>query len=374
MRKLRDNIFHVGTAGSNAYLVKGEKTALIDAVREEYADIYIQNIEEIMPVSEIDYIIFNHTEPNCSGAAGKILEINPDIEVVGTIAAIKNLKEITNTTFNEHIAKNGAVIDLGNGAALRFCIVPNLNWPDTMATYSENDRVLFSGDIFGSNYIGAADNSEEYNDALKAYFDDIISPFKPFAAKAMEKISLFEIDAVYPSRGAVIENNADAVIKKYAEWSKPMERTVKTASVFYVSEYGYTAAMADTVCAALSESGFEVKRFNAAECDEAEMLRALNASDALAFGTHTINRNAAKPILNIISSLDLVSMNAAPCMVFGSYGWSGEGIHIVHNQLAMMRLKPFEKPFGCILKPSRETLGELERYTRKFADRALTNI
>ncbi|MCC8160651.1 MAG: flavodoxin domain-containing protein [Oscillospiraceae bacterium] len=251
---------------------------------------------------------------------------------------------------------------------LRFCIVPNLNWPDTMATYSENDRVLFSGDIFGSNYICAADNSEEFNDALKAYFDDIISPFKPFAAKTVEKISLFEIDAIYPSRGAVIENNADAVIKKYAEWSKPTSNTVKTASVFYVSEYGYTAAMADTVCAALSDCGFEVKRFNAAECDAEEMICALNASDALAFGTHTINRNAAKPIWDIISSLDLVNMKATPCMVFGSYGWSGEGIQLIHNQLAMMRLKPFEKPFGSILKPSREKLGELERYTRKFTD------
>ena len=40
----------------NAYLVKGEKTALIETAHEKLLDSYISNIEEIMPVSEIDYI------------------------------------------------------------------------------------------------------------------------------------------------------------------------------------------------------------------------------------------------------------------------------------------------------------------------------
>ena len=46
--------------------------------------------------------------PDHSGSVKKILELNPDIEVVGSIAAIRNLKEITNMTFKEHIAKDGA--------------------------------------------------------------------------------------------------------------------------------------------------------------------------------------------------------------------------------------------------------------------------
>ena len=169
MLELKNNIFYVGVKDPtlrtfdifmeteygttyNAYLVKGEKTALIETAHEKLLDSYISNIEEIMPVSEIDYLICNHTEPDHSGSVRKILELNPDIEVVGSIAAIRNLKEITNMTFKEHIAKDGAELDLGDGKVLKFCIVPNLHWPDTMVTYLESEKTLFSCDVFGAHY------------------------------------------------------------------------------------------------------------------------------------------------------------------------------------------------------------------------------
>lgn len=130
-----------------------------------------------MPVSEIDYLICNHTEPDHSGSVKKILELNPDIEVVGSIAAIRNLKEITNMTFKEHIAKDGAELDLGDGKVLKFCIVPNLHWPDTMVTYLESEKTLFSCDVFGAHYCEDAVVDEDiiyydkYEKAMKVYYD-----------------------------------------------------------------------------------------------------------------------------------------------------------------------------------------------------------
>ena len=164
-----------------------------------------------MPVSEIDYLICNHTEPDHSGSVKKILELNPDIEVVGSIAAIRNLKEITNMTFKEHIAKDGAELDLGDGKVLKFCIVPNLHWPDTMVTYLESEKTLFSCDVFGAHYCEDAVVDEDiiyydkYEKAMKVYYDCIVSPFNAFVVKALEKLSALDIEMVCNSHGPVLK-------------------------------------------------------------------------------------------------------------------------------------------------------------------------
>ena len=229
MIELKNDIFYVGVKDPtlrvfdiimeteygttyNAYLVRGEKTALIETAHEKLTDSYIENIEEIMPVSEIDYLICNHTEPDHSGSVKKILELNPDIEVIGSIAAIKNLKEITNMTFKETVAKEGAQLDLGAGKVLTFYMVPNLHWPDTMVTYIERDKVLFSCDIFGAHYCEEAVTDEElihydrYTSAMKFYYDCIVSPFKPFVLRALDKLSGLDSDMVCSSHALYLKN------------------------------------------------------------------------------------------------------------------------------------------------------------------------
>ena len=189
MLELKNNIFYVGVKDPtlrtfdifmkteygttyNAYLVKGEKTALIETAHEKLLDSYISNIEEIMPVSEIDYLICNH------------------------IAAIRNLKEITNMTFKEHIAKDGAELDLGDGKVLKFCIVPNLHWPDTMVTYLESEKTLFSCDVFGAHYCEDAVVDEDiiyydkYEKAMKVYYDCIVSPLLSRHLKSCRHLTL----------------------------------------------------------------------------------------------------------------------------------------------------------------------------------------
>lgn len=390
MLELKNNIFYVGVKDPtlrvfdiimeteygttyNAYLVKGEKTALIETVHDKLVDVYIKNIEEIMPVSEIDYLICNHTEPDHSGSVKKILEINPDIEVVGSIAAIRNLKEITNMTFKETVAKEGAELDLGAGKVLKFYITPNLHWPDTMVTYAESDKTLFSCDIFGAHYCEENITDENiihydrYEKAMKFYFDCIVSPFKPFVLKALDKLAGLDIEMVCNSHGPVLTKYIEEAVEKYRNWSTPDKKDKKTAAIFYVSAYGYTKTLAETVKKSLEEKGLNVKCFDIINSDKNEMEAALYSADALAFGTPTINRNAVKPVYDVISSIDLVNMKNIPCMVFGSYGWSGEGIQYIYSQLEMLKLKVFEKPFGCLFNPSEDNLSELKEYTARFA-------
>lgn len=369
MLKLRDNIFCVGVkdtavgANNNAYLVMGEKTALIDTVLAELSQEYIKNIEEILPISEIDYLVCNHSEPDKSGAVRRILELNPNIEVIGTIAAIKNLKEITNMTFNEHIAKDGASLDLGNGTELQFCIVPNLNWPDTMVTYETQSKTLFSCDMF-SSYCDCEDDNG-YENALKEYYNRFLSHFKGFVQRAIEKISSFDIQLICVGYGTVIEEYISKVMADYKNWSMAAESDIKTVSVFYSSRYGNTAKMADVIEHTLKKNGFNVKMLDEVNDDTTETL---NNSDAIIFGTSTENKNAPAQIRNAVARLSPMIVKGKPYFVFGSYGWSGEGIQLVNDALKLLKMKPFEKPFSVYFTPSDKDIDELNEYTERFSD------
>lgn len=326
----------------NSYVVKGDRTALIDGAGDNVSDDTIKTAS---------YAVFNHAFPAIG--IDRILDLNPDIEIIGTIAGIKNLKEMTNRSFNERVAKDEAELDLG-GVTLKFLITPNLNWPDTMMTYDTTNKALFSGLAFGSH------------GDLRKFYDTELSRFKPFVLTAMERLRALDISTIYPQIGQPLTDIS--VTNDYAEWSKPREDSVKSAVIFYTSSTGNTASMAEAIKSVMQNEGINVKIFDAETADEQEMLCALYGADMLAFGSPTVHRGALKPIWDIISQIDLVNMKRLPCMVFGSYGWGGEGIQYMHNHLKLLRLKPFEQPFGCLFTPSEEDLAELKKYTKRFLE------
>lgn len=358
MDKLSDNIFSAANTVCqtdlntkkqhikvcNSYVLRGEKTALIGGAADGVADDIIKSAS---------FAIFNRSLP----ALGieRILSVNPGIKIVGTTAALKNLKELTNRTFAEHLAKDGAELDLG-GITLRFLITPNLNWPDTMMTYDASDGVLFSGLAFGS-YSGAD---------LREFYDDELARFSPFVQTAAKRLGELEINMICPDTGSTLTGSG--AVGCYKSWSAPRHKAEKTAAVFYASHSGNTSLMAKTAEKVMLDCGVKVSCFDASKLSRDEMSDALHNADILAFGSPTIHRGAASPIWEVISAIDLVNMKHRPCMVFGSYGWGGEGIQYLHNHLKLLRLSPFEKPFGCLMKPSEADLSEFEKYIKRFLE------
>lgn len=84
----------------NAYILKGTaKTALIETVKLPFFDEFEKRVEAVLPVDQIDYLIVNHTEPDHAGSIAKLLEVNPNLTIVGSPAALQFLKEIVNQDF-----------------------------------------------------------------------------------------------------------------------------------------------------------------------------------------------------------------------------------------------------------------------------------
>lgn len=390
MKKLKDNIYYIGALNPslrifdiimkteygtsyNAYLVKGEKTAIIETVHDRFSNTYFENIEELTSYDKIDYVIFNHTEPDHSGSLVKLLAKNPNIKVVGSSAAIKNLTNITNTTFDSMAVKTGDTIDLGNGIVLEFISAPNLHWPDSMFTYVKSHKTVFTCDFLGAHYCEPAITDDDipypeaYAGAFRHYYDCIMSPFKKFVLDGLSKLEPLNFDMVCTSHGPVLKKNIAKNMALYKEWST-LPAHEKTANIFYVSAYGYTKKMAETLEDELNKLGIKTKAYDIIYHDYAELAEKFETSDALLFGSPTINRDALKPVWDLLSMLDAVSNRGKPVMFFGSYGWSGEACKLLEERAKGLSLKVFEKSQRVVFKPSEADLENLRAVAKEFAE------
>ena len=190
-----DIIMHTefGTTYNSYVLKTDDKVVLFETAKIKFFDSYLESLKEIVDINKIDYIIVNHTEPDHSGSIEKLIDINPNIKIVGSTVAINFLKNIINHDFNSMSVKDNDILKVGN-KTLRFISVPHLHWPDTMYTYIEEDKTLITCDSFGSHYccddivLSKVTDNEGYMRATKYYFDNIIGPYKPHMLKALDKI------------------------------------------------------------------------------------------------------------------------------------------------------------------------------------------
>lgn len=364
----------------NSYILKGkEKTALIEVSHADFFDSYLNNIKEVCEPSDIDYIILNHCEPDHSGALADILK-HCDAKIVCTKAGSNFLKNITNSESIDYMVVNdGDTLDLG-GIELKFIPAAFLHWPDSMFTYCESEKVLFSCDVFGCHYCEpymfdkfiAYDKS--YNIALKGYFDAIFGPFKPFVVSGMKKLEGLEFDIVCPSHGPVLTKGGklDCVLEKYREWSTPVNNDKKTIPVFYCSAYGNTAKAAFAIGKGISKvSDVETKVYNINDYDLTELAGIINSSNAFAIGSPTINSDAVSPVWSLISTIDAINNRKKKALVFGSYGWSGEAVPNLIGRLKGIKNDVYGEGFKFCFVPTDEDLKSAEELGEEFAKAVL---
>ncbi len=383
-KKLNDSLYWVGVLDKdlrvfdiimytefgttyNSYVLKGsEKTALFESAKAKFFDDYLETVTQITPIEDIEYVIVDHTEPDHAGSIEKLIEINPNIKVVGSAVAISFLKHIVNRDFYSVVVKNGDTLSLGD-KTIRFYSVPNLHWPDTIYSHIEEDNVLVTCDSFGSHYAhegilrSTVTDYEGYMRATKYYFDNILGPFKqPHMADAL-KLVREELKPVMicPGHGPVLDSDLEDLYEKYAEWcGEPAENQPKKVVIPYVSAYGYTAQLAEKIADGVKASGdFEVKLYDMVTSSKDEVLGEIAAADGVLFGTPTILQEALNPIWDLTINMYPPVHGGKYASVFGSYGWSGEAVPHLTQRLEQLNMKVM-KGLRVRLKPSDKDLTD----------------
>ncbi len=361
----------------NSYLIKGsEKTALIDTAKVPFKDEFISRVESIVKIKDIDYLIVNHAEPDHSGSVADLLKINPEIEIFSSVPGMMNLKAIINQDAKFHRVKEGEILSLGD-KTLEFTLQPNLHWPDTIFTFLQEDKILFTCDFLGAHYgfKGVLEENlpskEDYKKSIKYYYESIMSPFPSDVRRGIKKVKDLDPDIIAVSHGAVIKKPyLNEVIDNYKKWSREKPKRDKPLVVIpYASAYKYTKIMAETIKEGIEtefDKQVEVNLYDVVEVKTDKIVKMINISDGFLIGSATLVRDAVKPIWDILSSLYVEVIKNKPAAAFGSYGWSGEAVNNITERLNQLKANTMEG-LRIKFKPSKEQLEEVKAFGIEFA-------
>lgn len=392
--KIKENVYWVGVqdpglrvfdivmeteygSSYNSYLIIGsEKTALVETVKNRFFEEYIEDLQKVTSIAAIDYLILNHTEPDHSGSVKGLLEMNPDITVVASPNAIEFLQEICNCSFKSRAVGQGSQLNLGD-KNVRFIGATLLHWPDSIYSYLQEDKILFTCDSFGSHYSSSQIFNdlieEDFSKAFKYYFDMIMGPFKPYVLKALDRIKDLDIGIICPGHGPVLRSNIDNYLQTYREWATPpLQQDLRPKIVMaYLTAYGYTEMMAKAIEQGITQAGeFNLKKYNLLEHSLAEVIAELESAQGLLIGSPTINKDTLPQVWNLLGQLSPIVHQGMAAAAFGAYGWSGEAVPNIEQRLLMLRmnvLPGFKRRF----KPSEQQIAEAVDFGTAFGKTVL---
>lgn len=357
----------------NAFLVKGgEKTALVETAKEGFLEQYLQNIEQIIPFEQVDFLVINHTEPDHAGIIPELLKRNSKLQIIGSSSAITFIGQIINQPFNSRVVKKGDTLDLG-GRTLSFYPMPNLHWPDTMFTFDSLSKGLFTCDFLGAHYafipllMSKVENKAEYLDAVEKYYLDIMSPFnQPFVENGIKAVRELNPSIVFTGHGAVLDTMLDEVLAIYDRLSKKNVKSGKSVAMIYVSAYGYTRSLALAIKEEIEKAGLPVTLIELNENSKAQALEAIDQADGVLFGSPTFVGDMLQPIGELLAALHPYSLKGKLCSAFGSFGWSGEAVANILGRLEQLKTRTMEG-VRARLRPSEEELANARAFAANFA-------
>jgi flavorubredoxin len=365
----------------NSYFINAEKKTLIDTVKEKYWEKYLKKITTITDPTEIDYIICNHTEPDHSGCIKNMLELSPGLTVVGSGQALNYLQEMIGKPFKSLKVKDGDVVDLGN-MKLRVIGAPNLHWPDTIYTYLEEKRILFTCDSFGAHFCHEEmfdDKTGNYDESFNYYFDVILKPFSKFMLKAIEKIRPLSIDTICPGHGPILRSNwkkyVDLSEQKASAYLDILKQKTKRVLLAYVSAYGYTAEMARQLAAGIIQAGdIEIELVDIECILPGDLEEKIVKSNGILIGSPTINQNTLLPVYKMFSLINPIRDKGKLAAAFGSYGWSGEAVKLIEDQLKNLKLNIFAEGIAEKFFPFNGKGERLMDFGKAFGEKILDTV
>ena len=368
-RRLFDELIPLPQGTSyNSYLIKGqEKTALIDTVDPTKEDDLLDNLDDL-EIEHLDYIVVNHAEQDHSGAIPLMLELYSEAKIVTNEKCKKMLKDHLLVEEDRIITINdNDTLSLG-GKTLKFIFAPWVHWPETMLTYLEEDKILFSCDLFGAHLAESnlwVDNESKVYFSAKRYYAEIMMPFRNNIKKYLERLKELEINTIAPSHGQIY-SHPEFILSAYREWiSDEVENEV---IIPYVSMHGSVEEMVYILSEELMKNGITVKPFNLSRTDIGELAVALVDAATIVIGSPTVLAGAHPQVVSAVYLANALRPKLRYASVIGSYGWGGK---MLENISAMIGNLKVEVLSPVIIKgyPKEEDYNSLIKLAGEIAEK-----
>ncbi len=356
----------------NSYLIRDEKTVLIDTVWEPFSKEFVANLKKEIDLNKIDCIVMNHSEVDHAGALAELMKEIPDTPIYCTKNGAKIIKGLHHKDWNFVEVKTGDTLDTGKNK-LVFVEARMLHWPDSMMTYMSGENVLFSNDAFGQHYASQlmyndkVDKEELYNEAIK-YYANILTPFSKFVVSKIEEVVSMNIpiEMICPSHGIIWRDDPLQIVNKYMEWAKDYQENQIT--IIYDTMWNGTRKMAEAVAEGIKskDADVTVKLYNCAKRDKNDIITEVFKSKMILAGSSTINNgilSAAAGILEMIKGLKFAGKKAA---AFGSYGWSGESVKLITEELKKSGFEVVSEGIKELWNPDEDALQRCREFGKNL--------
>lgn len=357
----------------NAYLIRDQKTALVDTVKAPYHGELLRKLAQADPPARPDYIVCNHAEPDHTGALPALLAAFPEAVVVCNRKCQAALAQHYQTSaWQFHVVAEGDELSLGQHT-LRFIDTPMVHWPESMFTYLAQAGLLFSMDAFGQHYA----SSGRFDDQVpaetlffeaKQYYANIIMPYGKQVAAVLKKIAPLPIQTIAPAHGVIWRSRRAEILERYGQWSSGL--LCPKVLVIYDSMWGSTGRMAQAIAEGASRPGVEVQLLPLRRTALVRVATESLDAAAVAFGTPTLNREMMPAVAAALCYLKGLRPAKKAALVFGSYGWGRGGPEELYDRVSELGFEVLGEPLKAQYRPSEEVLAQCRQAGQLLAERA----
>lgn len=314
----------------NSYLIKDEKTALLDTVDRACADQFLENLEKALDGKSLDYLIVQHMEPDHCALLADVLKLYPQVQIVCSQKTVGLIKQFFNLDIDKNVkvVKEGETLSLGQHE-LKFFMAPMVHWPEVMVTYDSTEKILFSADAFGSFgaingnlYDDEVDWERDYLDEARRYYTNIVGKYGLQVQMLIKKLAQLEINMICPLHGLMVRKNIELFVDKYNKWSTyvPEENSVMIA---YSSVYGGTESAVNLLAAKLADSGVRnIKMYDVSQTHPSFVLAESFRCSHIVLATTTYNAGIFESMENFLHILEAHNLQNRKYVLIQNGSWA----------------------------------------------------
>jgi flavorubredoxin len=330
----------------NSFLILDEKTALVDTVKKEYADQFIENIAAVIDPAKIDLVISNHTEMDHAGSLPRVMHrVGEEKPLYCSQMGLKNLPRHFQQRWNFRGVGNKEVLSLGK-RSLTFLETRMIHWPDSMFTYVNEDGILFSSDGFGQHYAGWEKFDDQIGDQImphaKKYFANILLLYSQKILNLIEIVTALglKINMICPDHGILWRKDPEKIIRAYVEWSK--QKPKAKALIIYDTMWQSTEKMASAIAEGIISEEIETHLMHLRKWHRSDVMTEVLDAGAILIGSPTLNNGLFPTVADFLTYMKGLKPKNKIGQAFGSYGWSGESVKLLHEELEAMNFEIME--------------------------------
>ncbi|MEW6408597.1 MAG: FprA family A-type flavoprotein [Nitrospirota bacterium] len=360
----------------NNYLILDREITLLDTVKDDFSEITINNIKNLIEPSKIVNLVINHIEPDHAGSIDKIMEITPDATIYITERGKRGLDRYFDTSrWRFKIVKTGNTLNIGKYNLL-FIETPMLHWPDSMMTYVKEAKILISQDAFGQHLATSARFDDEFiecasyaelEDAVIDYYANILMPFGQLIKAKISEIQKLgiEIDMIAPDHGVIWRSEPERVIQMYLNMANG--RSSLRVAVIYDTMWHSTEYMTLPIIQAIKDEGVDCKVIKLRATPMSIAIKEFWKSRGCLIGTPTLNNIMFPSVAEFMTHLRGLRPKNRIVGVFGSYGWGGGAVKEAYDEFKRMGLEAVEPGIQVVYRPSAEDEKQCYEFAREFA-------